>query len=117
MLDGETERQVRQIAQCLEDHKGQEIVCIDVTEASSWVSCFIIATASSMGHMRGLVKALRGELQSLDLQIHHKHKKITEGGWELVDCGDIVIHIMSEEARVFYELERLWYTGRVIETA
>jgi ribosome-associated protein len=115
MLDEETEQQVKQLAASIEDHKGQDVMCIDVSEESSWASCFILVTATSMGHMRGLVRELRSVLSDMQLDIRHKHKKISEGGWELLDCGDIVIHIMSEEMRSFYELEKLWYAGRLIE--
>ncbi len=114
MLDTETEDQVKTIAAFIDDHKGLNTVCIDVSETSSWTSSFIITTVSSMGHLRGLVKELRSLLNQLQLDVFHKHKKISENGWELIDCGDIVIHIMSEEIRSFYELEKLWHNGRRI---
>ncbi len=117
MLDDETGNQVRRLAKCVKEHNGQDVVCIDVSEVCSWTSCFILVTATSMGHMRGLMRELRSALSEMQLDINQKHKKISEGGWELVDCGDIVIHIMSEEMRSFYELEKLWYTGKPIDLA
>ena len=115
MGDDETGSNVKQLAAFIQDHKGEDVVCIDVSEVSSWASYFIITTVTSMGHMRGLIRELRSELQTLDMSINHKHKKIAENGWELIDCGDVVIHVMTEEMRQFYELEKLWYAGKVLE--
>ncbi len=115
MGDDEIGSKVRQLAAFVQDHKGGDVVCIDVSEVSSWTSYFIIATVTSLGHMRGLVKEIQGELVDLEMQVNHRHKKISENGWELVDCGDIVINVMTEEMRSFYELEKLWYLGKVVD--
>ena len=117
MLDDETEEHVKRLATCISDHKGENVLCIDVSELSSWTDCFIIATVPSLGHMRGLVRERRNLWRELDLEINHKHKKISEDGWELVDCGSVVIHLMTEQMRSFYELEKLWHAGRLIEIA
>ncbi|MGM0431341.1 MAG: ribosome silencing factor [Spirochaetota bacterium] len=115
MVDEETEHMVKDIAAFIDDHKGLNTVCIDVSEVSSWAGSFIITTVQSTGHLRGLVKELRSYIHSFGLDIRHgAHKKISEQGWELLDCGDIIIHLMSQEAREFYELEKLWHAGKSI---
>jgi ribosome-associated protein len=114
MIDDETARMVEDIAQFIEDHKGSQTVCIDVSEISSWTGSFVITTVQSAGHLRGLLKELKGFLHEYNLEIGQKHKKISENGWELIDCGEVVIHLMSREAREFYELEKLWHSGRII---
>ena len=114
MIDDETGHMVKAIADFIEDHKGADTVCIDVSEVSSWTGSFIITTVQSAGHLRGLIKELRSLLHTYGLDIQHKHKKISEQGWELLDCGEIIIHLMSQESREFYELEKLWHAGRTI---
>lgn len=96
------------IGQFLEDHKCKDIHILDVSEECSWADCFIIATVSSVGHLRGVAHELWSELNELGLQVSNRHKKPAGDGWELIDCGDIVIHLMSAELREFYSLEKLW---------
>jgi ribosome-associated protein len=114
MIDDETEHMVKDLARFIDDHKGSQTVCIDVSDVSSWTGSFIITTVQSTGHLRGLLKELRTYLSSFGLEIQHKHKKISEHGWELLDCGEIVIHLFSRESREFYDLEKLWHSGRTI---
>jgi len=96
------------IAGFLNDHKGINTVVIDISEECSWADCFIITTVNSLGHLRGLAHELWGFLAQLGLEVTNRHKSPGNDGWELIDCSDIVIHLMSSELRDFYSLEKLW---------
>ena len=74
----------------------------------SWTDAFIIATVSSVGHLKGVVHQIWNELIDLGMSVNNRHKSPGADGWELIDCGDIVIHLMSQELREFYNLEKLW---------
>ncbi|MCF7942977.1 MAG: ribosome silencing factor [Spirochaetia bacterium] len=101
-------------AKMLNDHKGIDTVLIDVSQVSTWTSFFIITTVMSTGHLRGLVKELRNFLADQSVEIFHKHKQIDDNGWELMDCGDFIVHLMSQEKRDFYDLDKLWHQGDMI---
>lgn len=92
----------------LEDHKCTDVAAIDVSAECSWTECFIIATVSSVGHLRGVVHQIWDEINNLGISVINRHKSPDTSGWELIDCGDIVIHLMSSELREFYNLEKLW---------
>ena len=104
----ETKRRAEALCAFLNDHNGQEVSLIDVSEDCSWTDCFIICTVTSLGHLRGLAHEIWAEIDSLGLKVNNRHKAVGDDGWELIDCGDIVIHLMSQEMRDFYSLERLW---------
>ena len=104
----ETKRKAEQLCNFLTDHQGQEVSLIDISEECSWTDCFIICTVTSLGHLRGLAHEIWGEIDSLGLVVNNRHKAVGDDGWELIDCGDIVIHLMSQEMRDFYSLEKLW---------
>lgn len=96
------------IAAFLEDHKGIDTEVVDVTGRCSWADFFVITTVSSIGHLRGLAHQLWEAIDAEGLDVRNRHKDPGIDGWELIDCGDIVIHLMSAELRSFYSLEKLW---------
>lgn len=108
MMKEDIREKAEAISGFLVDHKGLEVTTIDVSEECSWAECFVICTVTSLGHLRGLAKELWGLLGELGLEVNNRHKAVGDDGWELIDCGDIVIHLMSQELRDFYSLEKLW---------
>lgn len=103
-----------EVGQVIDDHKGENTVVIDVREQSSWTSFFVISTVNSVGHLKGLTRQIKNFLREKDVNVLHRHKRIAEDGWELIDCGFMVIHLMSEDMRQFYDLEKLWFSGEVL---
>ncbi len=107
--------QATNIAKRIVEMKGQDVVALDISELNSWTDCFVIATVTSVGHLRGVVRELRSYLEEIEMPMYQKHKQVGEDGWELIDCGPIVIHLMAREIREFYDLEKLWYQGKRLE--
>ena len=104
-----------EIAKLMEDGKGTDVCVLDVSELNSWTDYFVIATVSSGSHWQGLYKEIKDYIKDTDLEIHKIHNKSSQGNdWNLIDLGPIVVHLMSQEARDFYELEKLWHAGKKI---
>jgi ribosome-associated protein len=103
-----------EVGRMIDEHKGNDTVVIDVHEQSSWTSFFVISTINSVGHLKGLTRQLKNLLSEQEVNVLHRHKRIAEDGWELIDCGFMVIHLMSEEMREFYDLEKLWFSGDMV---
>ncbi|MEA5033513.1 MAG: ribosome silencing factor [Sphaerochaeta sp.] len=115
MMDDATKLLAAEIAQFVTDHKGLDPVVIDVSEHTGWADCFIVATVNSLGHLRGVTKELWGFLADKGITVLNRHKSVAGDGWELVDCGNILIHLMSAELREFYALEKLWHAGEKLD--
>ncbi len=104
-----------EIAQLMEDGKGTDVTVIDVSQLNSWTDYFVIVTVSSSAQWQGLYKQIKDYIKETPLEIHTTHHKSAQGNeWNLVDLGPIVVHLMSQEARDFYELEKLWHAGKKI---
>ncbi|MEE4193563.1 MAG: ribosome silencing factor [Anaerolineae bacterium] len=103
----------REIALFLEEKFGEDIVLMDVHEQVYFTDYFIIATAASQRQLQSLGNELAREVRSR-FGIHSKPEGNANNGWILVDFGDIVVHLFSEDQREFYALEELWQEGQVL---
>ena len=111
-----TEEKAREIAKLMEDGKGKDVTLLDISALNSWTDYFVIVTVNSSTHWQGLYKQVKEYIKENDLEIHLTNKKSPDGDdWNLIDLGAIVIHLMSEQARQFYDLEKLWHNGKIID--
>ncbi|MBR1537666.1 MAG: ribosome silencing factor [Treponema sp.] len=107
-----------EIAKILEDSKAENVTVIDVSSLNSWTDFFVIATIHSSAHTQGLQKQIKDYVKENEMEIHTTHNKSEHGeNWNLIDIGPVVVHLMSADAREFYELEKLWHNGKTIYNA
>lgn len=101
---------VIEIAELLDEHLGEDTVALDVRGVCGWTDYFVITTVRSQAHLRGLVHWVAGLLKGKDLQPRGSYRNPSpDQGWVLIDCGNVVVHLMDRERRAFYELEKLWF--------
>jgi ribosome-associated protein len=105
-----------EIGSLLHAHNGGNVTVLDLRALKLWTDYFIIATVTSSTHMGGLERHIKDFLNSREIDILHANlKSARDDDWELIDIGDIVIHLMTESARGFYELEQLWSDAKQIK--
>lgn len=110
------EEKAREIAKLMEDGKGNDVTLLDISGLNSWTDYFVIVTVTSSAHWQGLYKQIKEYIKDNDLEIHLTNRKSPDGDdWNLIDLGAIVVHLMSESARSFYDLEKLWHVGKTID--
>ncbi|MBN1519951.1 MAG: ribosome silencing factor [Spirochaetales bacterium] len=100
-------------AQVIADHNGGNTVVLDLGGKAAWTDFFVIATATSTAHMRGLLRHVDEALGVQGYAPTRRPQPADDEEWCLVDFGDFVVHIMSQNARTFYELESLWFEASV----
>ena len=110
------EEKAKELARLMEDGKGKDVALIDVSDLNSWTDYFVIVTVTSSAHKEGLYKQACDYAKENELELYRTRRKQSDGDdWQLTDFGDIVVHLMSSEARGFYDLEKLWHSGRRVE--
>lgn len=110
------EENALEIARILEESKAENVTVIDVSQLNSWTDYFVIATIHSSAHTQGLCKQIKDYVKENELEIHVTNSKSEQGeNWNLIDIGSVVVHLMSQEARDFYELEKLWHNGKKLK--
>ncbi len=95
------------IINALENLKGKEIVTLDVSQLTDVMDTLIIASGTSSRHTRSLAENLVEETKKSGFRALGI-EGLESGDWVLVDYGDTVVHVMQDEARNYYELEKLW---------
>ena len=92
----------------LSDKKGIDIKLIKID--SSIADYFVISTGGSSTHVKTLADEVEVKLDEAGISVSHidGHRSDT---WIVLDYVDVIVHVFSEEAREYYNLERLWQDG------
>ncbi|GAA0632527.1 MAG TPA: ribosome silencing factor [Bifidobacterium pullorum] len=88
--------------------KASDIVAFDVTDLLAFTEVMMIASASNERQVLAIAEEVEKDLYLKTKRSARSREGLTEGQWILLDYGDFVIHIMHQESRDYYGLERLW---------
>ncbi|MDD7050683.1 MAG: ribosome silencing factor [Lachnospiraceae bacterium] len=98
----------------LEDKKGEDIQVIDISEISPIADYFVLASGSNRSQIQAMADAVEEKMH----QNGYSLKQIEgydDANWILMDYYDVVVHIFDRDSRLFYDLERIWKDGKVME--
>ena len=98
----------------LEDKKAENIQVIDISSVSVLGDYFIIANGTN----RNQIQALSDNVEETLGRAGYNPKQIegyNTANWVLLDYRDVIIHIFDPDSRSYYDLERIWRDGRLIE--
>ncbi|MDD6200088.1 MAG: ribosome silencing factor [Firmicutes bacterium] len=98
----------------LDDKKGRDIRLLKIDRVSSLADYFLICTGTSNTHVKTLCDFAEYTLEQLGETMlgREGHRG---NSWELLDFGSVVIHVFTDEARSFYDLERLWADAEQVD--
>ena len=110
----ESREMAKLAVKALEDKKGEEIRIIDISKVSVLADYFIIANGSNTSQVQALSDNVAEMLGRAGV-----NTKQVEGyesaNWILLDFGDVIVHVFDKENRLFYDLERIWRDGKLID--
>ena len=100
----------------LEDRKAEDVTVIDISEISPIADYFIIANGTNQNQLQAMRDAADEALYKAGVKVQQIEGN-QSSTWILMDYGDIIIHIFSKEDRLFYDLERTWIDGKVVDVS
>ena len=116
MVEKNSKEMAKIAVAALEEKKAKDIKILDISGVSVLADYFIIASGSN----RNQVQAMADEAQEKLYKAGYEANQV-EGyqtaNWILMDYQDIIVHIFDEENRLFYDLERIWRDGSLVEKA
>ncbi|MBD3264002.1 MAG: ribosome silencing factor [Candidatus Omnitrophica bacterium] len=110
----EKKNKVLQIVDLLRDKKAVDIVAFDTSKVSTIWDYFIICSGESDIQVRAIYEAVLRQSKKKNIEVKH-HQTDNVFRWLLIDFHDTVLHIFSEDARRFYNFERLLNSAREIK--
>lgn len=96
----------------LEDLKAEDISVIDVSDKTTVTDWLVIATGSSSRHVKSMANNVVAEAKKAGTPPLGTEGE-EDGEWVLVDLGDVIVHVMQQQVREFYDLESLWSVDAV----
>lgn len=111
----EQAKQMAKLAyKALDDKKGEDIKVIDISQISVLADYFIIANGTNANQVNALVDSVEEELSKAGYDVKQR-EGYGLGNWVLLDFGDIIMHVFDKENRLFYDLERIWRDGKLMD--
>lgn len=102
----ETLEVARECLGYFDEKKAANPLLMDLRKVNSYLDFFLIATGNSQIHCRSLARDTVKFLSARGMKEYGKHDLNSE--WIILDFGDLIIHIFTEEMRSYYQLEKLW---------
>lgn len=110
-----TSKEIAKIAvEALEDKKGIDIKILDISNVSVMADYFIIASGNSDNQVQALVDNVDEKLGKAGISVKQIEGYQT-ANWILMDYGDVIVHVFDKDNRFFYDLERIWKDGKVVD--
>lgn len=116
-MNRETRQQVADAVKAIENKKAEDVAILEMDRASgAFTDCFILCSGTNPRQIQSIADEVEHQLAQTGRR-PHSLEGYNQAEWVLLDYVDFVVHIFSERARRFYDLERLWKSARRIGPA
>ncbi len=99
--------ELRRAIEAAQNKKAAGVTLLDLTDLAAFTGWFLICTAFSTPQVAAIAEEIEEQLARMGLRLEHR-EGTNDSEWVLLDYGSFLVHIFTERARLFYDLERLW---------
>ena len=103
------------IARTLDEKLGKEITILNISNVSSLADYFVIVTGDSTPQVKALMNNTKERIKELFARSPVRMENDIKNRWNLLDYGDVVVHILHKEERETYAIEKFWNHALVIK--
>jgi ribosome-associated protein len=110
-------RQIAEAITACQEKKAEEITILELEQGSgAFTDYFLVCSGTNPRQIQAIADSVEERLKKVDLRPTHS-EGYRQADWVLLDYVDFVVHIFSEKARRYYDLERLWKSARRLAPA
>jgi len=102
-------------ARAADDKQGSNIIVLDVGDILAITEMFVVVSASNSRQLRTIANEITAKIREESERPLLRSEGMSEQQWVLLDYGDVIVHIFSEDIREFYEIERLYQDVPVVD--
>jgi ribosome-associated protein len=111
-MSSQTRQQVARAVKAIEGKKGEDVVILEMDKSSgAFTDYFVVCSGTNPRQIQAIADDVQKQMEGVG-QRPNSVEGYTQAEWVLLDYVDFVLHIFSERARKFYDLERLWKSAR-----
>lgn len=103
----ESKKLAQRIANQIFEKKGYDVSILDLTNIASFADYFVICSADSDTQVKAISDDVEKKLRDEGIKTWHR-EGYNSLNWVLLDYVDVVVHVFKKDARLFYNLEKLW---------
>ena len=114
-MDVTSEKLACVIARILDDKLGKNIVILNISKVSVLADYFVVCSADTSTQVRALSSYVREKIKEAFTRLPNNSENDVRNRWNLLDYGDVVVHIMHREERETYAIEKFWNQAFTVE--
>src|ERR1017187_3151643 len=116
-IKNDLQQQVNEAILACQDKQAEQVTILELEKDSgAFTDYFVMCSGTNPRQIQAIADAVDERLEQIGLRVTHK-EGYKQAEWVLLDYVDFVVHIFSEKARQFYDLERLWKSAKRLEPA
>lgn len=104
------------LAKALDSKKGIDIKVLRTGDLTTLADYFVICSGTSNTQIKALSEACEKAMDEAGEPAHHVEGH-RDGTWVLLDFSTVIVHVFTDEARKFYDLERLWADAELVDVS
>ena len=103
--------ELRVAIEAAQNKKAVNVTLLDLSGLGAFTSYFLLCSGFSTRQVTSISEEVEEQLEKLGLRLAHREGR-GDAEWVLLDYGNFIVHVFTERARLYYDLERLWRSAR-----